>query len=97
MPHSVSSDMSVGDDGALPDAPHSDPPLAPEASAMQDESLAADEPASTTNERVAKKKTEVKLEDLFPDDEEDDEFTSSAPPSSNANAKVPSSPPLEPL
>ena len=89
MPHSVSPESSpttaesLEEDSTLPDAPthHLD---------EQNTALRVNGPESTGAEPV---KAEVKLEDLFNDDEEDEEFPSSSPPS----AKVEGSPPAAPL
>lgn len=89
MPHSVSPEPSSPatesreEDSTLPDAPTHNVD-------QQDIALKGDDPESTATGSV---KEEVRLEDLFNDDDEDDEFPSSSPP----DAKVESSPPAAPL
>ena len=87
MPHSVSPDVIPQEDSVLSDAPADLLPPKPEAP-----DTAMDEDVKLPN-----KSLDVKLEDLFPDDEEEDEFTSSMP-ASGANGKTePNSPPMAAL
>ncbi len=81
MPHSVSSDTSSRpeeEDRVLPDAP-----------SESEETSEHHDPQSTTEEdnekEIEKIKQEVKLEDLFNDDDDEDEFTSSG---STADSKM---------
>lgn len=88
MPHSVSpedSPMPVDEDGVLPDAP-TNPTT--EAESSQDESKPTPEKSANDNEQ-SESKGDVKLEDLFNDeDDEDEEF----PSSSAVDSKMASSP-----
>lgn len=91
MPHSVSPEPSPiapsprdEEDAPLPNAPPHD--LEQPATA-----LGANGRASAATEGAAKE--EVRLEDLFDDDEDDDEFPGSSP----SGVKTESSPPAGPL
>ena len=89
MPHSVSPEPPPTateprkEDSTLPDAP----------THHLDEQGIALKRNDIENTATGFAKEEVKLEDLFNDDDEDEEFPSSSPPV----AKVESSPPAAPL
>ena len=88
MPHSVSPEPSPSRDdegGSLPDAP-SETPIKPEMN--DDDSLRTIDLAIPSGDVAVKQ--DVKLEDLF-DDDEDDEFGSSSPAESS-KMEVDSSP-----
>ncbi|KAI9877456.1 MAG: hypothetical protein M1830_003840 [Pleopsidium flavum] len=95
MPHSVSPEASPpAEDSILPDAPP-EPLLGPDedlSNGHSDATIQADgNPVYGSVKSAAN--TEVKLEDLFSDEDEDEEF----PSSSATDAKMGSSPPQEPL
>jgi hypothetical protein len=93
MPHSVSPPPQTVENGDLPDAPS---PAGGEGESIATDKDMMDGSKAVANKDESKKNIEIKLEELFPDDE-DDEFSSSAPTSSNVPAKEHSSPPMEPL
>lgn len=95
MPHSVSPEASpAAEDSVLPDAP-------PEPISEPDQDLSSshgDTPTPSNGNAVDGSvkpvpKEDIKLEDLFDDDEEDEEFPSSSAP----DVKMESSPPQEPM
>ena len=97
MPHSISSEASPGaDDSILPDAPAE--PLSPrqdeDSSNQPVEPIAAPNGSAAMDPVLRAPNDEIKLEDLFNDeDDEDEEF----PSSSATDVKVASSPPQEPM
>lgn len=93
MPHSVASSPNARATGDMPGAAVAD---ARGSDLNGDTEMSDDHAVSYADENKAN--IEVKLDELFPDDDEDDEFSSSAPMSSSAPVKEePSSPVLEPV
>ena len=87
MPHSISPLLvpnAAQEDSTLADAP---------LDALDDNVDYGSGNDMTGTEGKINMKTEVKLEDIFNDDEDDDEFQSSGTP----NSKVESSPPAPPM
>ena len=94
MPHSTSKELSPvanQEDAHLPDAPAVNLNVKNDGGGSSDSGDALMLPDDATKDSS---KMDVKLEDLFnDDDEEDEEFPSSGPPSEN----MPSSPPAAPM
>jgi len=94
MPHSTSEELSPApnqEDSLMPDAPANGIDIENEDAESSDPSDPYVPPTSTISDAA---KTDVKLEDLFNDDDEDDEeFPSSGPSSGN----IPSIPPAAPV
>lgn len=94
MPHSTSGELSPvpnQEDILLPDAPANDLDLESGDGESNDPGDPSIPPPNTINDAA---KIDVKLEDLFnDDDEEDDEFPSSGP----SSGTIPSSPPAAPV
>ena len=84
--------MPNQEDSILPNAPPNDRDVENEDEESSNSGHAAIDPSDTFNDPA---KTDVKLEDLFndDDDEDDDEFPSSGP----TTADMPSSPPAAPV
>ncbi len=95
MPHSVSPERSPSSsDTALPDAPQQSTP-SQEAKPVIDhevDMLSDGQNGEIQTSSPSQEKEQIKLEDLFGDDDEDDEFSSSAPQISKADPDTPEAP-----
>ena len=98
MPHSISphsSPSSEQNDNLLPDAPMALAGPSKDTDEVASSSGSSDETMQSTEEIKNTSKMDIKLEDLFnDDDEEDEEFPSSIPAT---NKELESSPPAAPL